>query len=380
MVSLSIKDAFSRTVFLLGAGASIDAGCKSSAGMLSSLKVEIQALPVDDKRKDFLAIYDFIMQSLIYQKALKDPDRKVSEITNVEDFVAVLRQMIDREYVVPAPLVGNWNNKITSWEIKNENIFKDFLDFIYERLISSWIKFDSEKAKELVAPIRELLLSSESFDLSIFSLNYDLVFESSFNSENESLVYNGFSRNKWEGDFLDPNIPSKLKLYKLHGSQNWYFDIDEEEVKIASLDENLTKPLIVFGSGPKIQSYDPFLTLLADFRKKLKDATLYVVIGYSFQDKYINNILIQSLNSGLNRKMVVVDPAEVLDSLKFVQKIERFQASRSLNEVVSLTRISPERVQIEKVTAKQFFSDYLSNNAQKLVSLFNEVDQGDEIF
>ena len=380
MVSVSIKDAFSRTVFLLGAGASLDAGCKTSAGMLSSLKEEIQALPIDDKRKDFLAIYDFIMQSLIYQKALKDPERKISEITNVEDFVAVLRQMIDREYVVPAPLVGNWNNKITSWEIKNENIFKHFLDFIYERLISSWIKFDQDKAKELVAPIKELLLSSESFDLSIFSLNYDLVFESSFNSENESLVYSGFSRSKWEGDFLDPNMPSKLKLYKLHGSQNWYFDAEEEEVKIASPDENLLKPLIVFGSGPKIQSYDPFLTLLADFRKKLKDATLYVVIGYSFQDKYINNILIQSLNSGLNRKMVVVDPAENLDSLNFVQKIERFQASRSLNEVVSLTRISPERVQIEKVTAKQFFSDFLGNNAQKLVSLFNEVDQGDEIF
>lgn len=380
MVSVGIKDAFSRTVFLLGAGASLDAGCKTSAGMLSSLKEEIQALPIDDKRKDFLAIYDFIMQSLIYQKALKDPDRKISEITNVEDYVAVLRQMIDREYVVPAPLVGNWNSKITSWEIKNENIFKDFLDFIYERLISSWIKFDQEKAVELVAPIKELLLSSESFDLTIFSLNYDLVFESSFNSENESLVYNGFSRCKWEGDFLDPNIESKLKLYKLHGSQNWYFDEEEEEVKIGSPEENGVKPLIVFGSGPKIQSYDPFLTLLADFRKKLKDATLYVVIGYSFQDKYINNILIQSLNSGLNRKMIVVDPGEGLGPIEFVKKIERFQSSRSLNEVVSLTRISPDRVQIEKITAKQFFKHYLKNNAHELVKIFNEVEQGDVVF
>lgn len=380
MVSVGIKDAFSRTVFLLGAGASLDAGCKTSAGMLSSLKEEIQALPIDDKRKDFLAIYDFIMQSLIYQKALKDPDRKISEITNVEDYVAVLRQMIDREYVVPAPLVGNWNSKITSWEIKNENIFKDFLDFIYERLISSWIKFDQEKAVELVAPIKELLLSSESFDLTIFSLNYDLVFESSFNSENESLVYSGFSRCKWEGDFLDPNIESKLKLYKLHGSQNWYFDEEEEEVKIGSPEENGVKPLIVFGSGPKIQSYDPFLTLLADFRKKLKDATLYVVIGYSFQDKYINNILIQSLNSGLNRKMIVVDPGEGLGPIEFVKKIERFQSSRSLNEVVSLTRISPDRVQIEKITAKQFFKHYLKNNAYELVKIFNEVEQGDVVF
>lgn len=380
MVSVGIKDAFSRTVFLLGAGASLDAGCKTSAGMLTSLKEEIQALPIDDKRKDFLAIYDFIMQSLIYQKALKDPDRKISEITNVEDYVAVLRQMIDREYVVPAPLVGNWNSKITSWEIKNENIFKDFLDFIYERLISSWIKFDQEKAAELVAPIKELLLTSESFDLTIFSLNYDLVFESSFNSEYESLVYNGFSRNKWEGDFLDPNIEAKLKLYKLHGSQNWYFDEEEEEVKIGSPEENGVKPLIVFGSGPKIQSYDPFLTLLADFRKKLKDATLYVVIGYSFQDKYINNILIQSLNSGLNRKMIVVDPGENLAPIEFVKKIERFQSSRSLNEVVSLTRISPERVRIEKITAKQFFKHYMKNNASELVKIFNEVEEGDVVF
>lgn len=379
MVSVSLKDLFSKTVFLFGAGASLDAGCKTSIQMLKALKTEILSLPVDDdRRNNFDAIYDFIIKSLVYQKALKDPDRTIFEITNIEDFVSVLRQMIDREYIVPAPLIGNWNSKITNWEIKNEKIFQDFLDFTYNCLINKWTKFENEKALSLIEPFRKLISLDDNFNISIFSLNYDLVFESSFNSSKENLLDVGFSQQKWTGDFTDPHNEAKIKLYKLHGSVDWYFDESEEEVKYG-LPEGM-KPLIVFGSGPKIQSYDPFLTLLSSFRTRLKEANLFIVVGYSFQDKYINNILIQSLSAGLNRKMIVVDPAEHGSTSDFVNKVAKFQSSKSLNEVVNLTRFSPDRVQIEKTTAKNFFVTYLGNNAKILKEKFSEVEAGDIIF
>ena len=47
---LSIKEAFERSLFLLGAGASYDAGCKMSSGMLTALKEEIV--------KDSIAVFN----------------------------------------------------------------------------------------------------------------------------------------------------------------------------------------------------------------------------------------------------------------------------------------------------------------------------------
>lgn len=357
----------------------MDAGCLSSKGMLADFKRSISELPVDDpNRKPFSEIHDFILKSLIYQYALKDPEARLSEVTNVEDFVAVLRQMIDREYIVPAPLIGNWNSKITSWEIRNDKVFREFLKFAYDCLIEKWTKFDIERARILVQPFKNLVETGENFDLKIFSLNYDLIFESVFNTDREHLVDTGFSQKQWNGEFDDPASTAKLKLYKLHGSVDWYFDQSDEEVNQGA--QEGVRPLIVFGSGPKIQSYDPFLSLLGGFRNALKSSNLFVVVGYSFQDKYINNILIQSLSAGLNKKMIVVDPSNPKEAMDFINKVERFQTSKSMNEIVNLTKISPDRVELCTTKAKDFFAEYLGNNAQKLKQVLETVEQGDRVF
>lgn len=370
---------FERTVFLFGAGASMDAGCLSSKAMLASLRDEIRVSAAAGGVKEFSSIYDFILQSLAYQIALKgNADTKLSELSNIEDFVAVLRQILDREYIVPPPLVGNWNNKITRWEILNENMFGDFLNFAYNMLVTKWTRFDKSKADALLQPIRELLQLAEDFAMRIFSLNYDLIFETVFNNENEHLVDVGFSKMRWSGDFENPHSPAKVKLYKLHGSVNWYFDKFDEEVKEEVPDGE--RPLLVFGSGPKVQSYDPFLSLLSTFRDKLKAANLFVVVGYSFQDKYINNILIQTLNSGDNKKMLVVDPFLDEDVMKFVERVEKYQNLKSMNEIVNLTKISPARVDIRKQTASEFFNAYLSDGAAKLKEELGTTEAGENVF
>lgn len=377
--ALGLKDVFDRTTFLIGAGASMDAGCLSSKGMLRALQQSIRREAAQGNNLEFSSIYDFILQSLVYQRSLKgDLDAKISDLANVEDFVAVLRQMLDREYIVPAPLVGNWNARITGWEQKDERVFSRFLDFTYDCLLDDWTRFKEDEARNLLQPLRALVEAPENFTCSLFSLNYDLIFETVFNSEHEQLLDTGFSQTRWTGDFSDPNSSAKLKLFKLHGSSDWYFDESEEDVKQGRPEG--VKPLIVFGSGPKLQSYDPFLSLLASFRESLKQATIFVVIGYSFQDKYINNMLIQSLGFGLNKKMLVVDPYLESDKLKFVQTVERFQATRSMSELVSLTKISPERISLCKITAKEFFAEYLADQAARLRAELSTAEKGDQVF
>ena len=201
MVFMNLKNLFEKVVFLFGAGASKDAGCFLSQEMLDDLKKSILDSKISWGNKDqnknkedhFSNIYNFIMQSLLYQYGLRDLELKISEVTNIEDFVLILQKIIDREYIVPAPLVGNWSNKITLWESKDKKIFKDFYDFIHHRLINKWTKFDSKKAQILLEPFRTIMQSDENFDLRIFSLNYDIIFEKFFNQEDEHLVDTGFS-------------------------------------------------------------------------------------------------------------------------------------------------------------------------------------------
>jgi len=63
--------------------------------------------------------------------------------------------------------------------------------------------------------------------------------------------------------------------------------------------------MLIFGRSNKMFSFDPFLKLLGDFREKLSTARMYVLIGYSFNDSYINDLLIQQLNAQSGKMMVV---------------------------------------------------------------------------
>lgn len=380
---MTLKTLFEKTVFILGAGASMDAGCRSSKEMLSDLKQSISDTKISWSNKDkFSNIYNFIIQSLLYKYALKDPDAKISEVTNIEDFVLVLQQIIDREYIVPPPLVGNWNNKITLWESQNKSVFTDFMEFIYECLVKKWTRFNFKKAQELLEPFNTLIHSYESFDLQIFSLNYDIMWESVFINDNKNDINTGFSQKKWIGDFSNPENPEKLKLYKLHGSVDWKFDKKEEQVKQVNIDEvnGQKPPLIIFGSGSKMQSYDPFLSLLGKFSETLKSTNLFIVVGYSFQDRYINNILIQSLSADLNKKMLVVDPNVKKEKDVFLKKIEQFQESKSMHDTVSLTQVSPDKIEISRSKSKKFFKEYLREDCKKLKELLRSVEEGESIF
>src|SRR5919109_233107 len=179
LVPMNLTDVFSKVVFLLGAGASKDAGCKLSNDMLEALSGAINGLTVSDAefikyKDDFKEIYHFILASLSYQLALRDSFFNKSSYLNIEDFVMVLRQLIDKEFVIPYPLIGNWNDRILKWELRNGDVFHRFKDFITLQLVQEWTRFDKNKAQDTLKPIRDMLNTSENVKLSIFSLNYDL--------------------------------------------------------------------------------------------------------------------------------------------------------------------------------------------------------------
>src|SRR3990172_8916392 len=270
---MTMNDVFKKVVFLLGAGASKDAGCKLSSEMLNSLREAINNLKATEKdfirfKEDFNEIYHFILASLMYQSTMKDTSANRSSYLNIEDFVMVLRQLIDKEFVIPYPLIGNWNDRILKWELRNGNeVFSRFKDFITQQLVKDWTQFDKTKAEATLKPIREMLNTSEDVKLNIFSLNYDLVFEEVFNSPTTRILDNGFSErtisgNKlryWASDFNNELSVAKINLFKLHGSLDWEYNYDSEEISIKENIYDGREPLMIFGSYSKMLSFDPFL-------------------------------------------------------------------------------------------------------------------------
>lgn len=395
---MTLQNAFSKIVFLLGAGASYEAGCKLSKGMLEDLKVSINNLgPTDTNyikyKEDFSEIYQFILASLNYQLTMKDTLSPSLNYLNIEDFVVILRQLIDKEFIIPYPLIGNWNDKILRWELKNGNIFERFLDFILLQLVQVWTQFDSENGRRILQPIQDLLDTSESLKLNIFTLNYDLLLERVFNTPTTKILDNGFSERKldgetvqyWVADFNNPNSPTKINLYKLHGSRDWEYNPNSEDILIKNNINDGLEPLIIFGSHNKMLSFDPFLYMLSEFRRLLHEATIFVVIGYSFHDKYINNLLIQQLSMNteedIPKKLIIVDPSNKnKEEEDIAHELRQIQDSKSLNDVINFKQISPERIKLISSSTSKFYSEYFSDSAEKLISEIEEVEHADKIF
>lgn len=110
---------------------------------------------------------------------------------------------------------------------------------------------------------------------------------------------------------------SGVRLLKLHGSIDWAWEsIREEgylprhEVRVVANpvgDER--QPVVVFGQRGKVRAEGPFLSLLAEFETALAAAEQLVVIGYSFRDDHVNELIRRWSAEDIHRTMLVVDPS-----------------------------------------------------------------------
>ena len=95
---MTLKNLFNRVTFLIGAGASKDAGCFLSKDMLLLLRQDIYKEVIDSKDRNlqdhFREIHDFVLASMRFQSTLNNPIDSSFLYSNIEDFVAILNQII----------------------------------------------------------------------------------------------------------------------------------------------------------------------------------------------------------------------------------------------------------------------------------------------
>ena len=219
----------------------------------------------------------------------------------------------------------------------------------------------------------------------IFLLNYDLLLEKAL--ENNSLPYfSGFIGNV-KPFFMSDSVDdftglyvkqSWTKLWKLHGSLNFKKSITEQ-IFIENNIKSEYEDLLIYPSMDKYLSSRkaPFIAYLDRFRKYLLvNEKVLLILGYSFCDDHVNDIIINGLNNNsrlsvfafcydeqtLNKCIEVLGKypniSAYADKLKFVNKTKsEFKNEKNIGDfnnfiTVINSLVNQKKLEVINATAK----------------------------
>jgi hypothetical protein len=283
-----LKRHFKNVVVLAAAGTSMDNGGlatsgKTRTGLWDYCQIEIDAFKSNIKdldKKEFFTNKDIegLLSFIILYEKLN------GRIKNGED---ILIEKLEAKIA-----------KACSLKLQSQAPHKDFLNKITARKPSD--------------PRVQL-----------FTTNYDLLFEMAAN-ESGFVVIDGFSftqPRKFSGRYFDLDIVNREKtrikqeesfvskvfqFYKLHGSLNWFKDSSGNVLQ----HDSPSKPLIIYPASEKYESsYEqPYFEMMSRFQQALrKENTLLIVIGFGFQDKHIQNAIIESIEQNPSFQLLIVN-------------------------------------------------------------------------
>ena len=206
----------------------------------------------------------------------------------------ILNKLAQLKQLIPT---GKEVNGLTLDDVKKIEV--DIKKYVYDQLS---IETDHKKLCSLVTWLN---YTNNDFEKEIFTLNYDLMLERAL--EDVGLPYfTGFvgtvkpfflpeSVDDFSGTYVKRNW---TKLWKMHGSLNYKKDQNDRifiESKVTDEYENL----LIYPSMDKYLSSRkaPFISYLDRFRKyMLNNEKILFVLGYSFSDEHVNEII----NNGLS--------------------------------------------------------------------------------
>lgn len=335
-------------VFLLGAGASAEAGIPVSSKMIE----HVQNLLKDREQTDwarYAALYNHVKSAIHFSAGLKGQfgDRV---LFNIETLVNTLLELERNEEHPLYPFIAAWNSRFVALAGPDFCEVRDFRRKILAALKKWMCPEDESKSayyRRLTSLQQEL-----THPLHIFSLNYDLCVEGldqpEFHVETGFADYGPDHYWDWERFEDSNNLAPQIVLYKLHGSINWKRSIETKKLfsvrQIESVDPDRMQ--VIFGRDFKLEAGDPYLFFLYKFRDFTLLAKLIVAIGYGFADGHINKMLTQSLRNDSQRRLLVIQ--RCADATSAAKKKEEVLA------LLELGKDQGEQVIVRPNTAKEF--------------------------
>ena len=348
---MSFKD--NEILFLLGAGASIDAGIPASKEMISKIESLIKE---DDDWKRFESLYHYIKSAILYSEGIKgrhDPDNY-----NIEKLVNTLDEILKSDEHPLYPFIGSWAPKLPEVAGANLVLVKTFRKEIVRRLRDEWIQLRLNENADYYKAFLDFQ-AEYGHRLHIFSLNYDLCIEIACTKAKVERGFGDGTSWDWRIFESEPENQKDLFLYKLHGSIDWFRNDNGALTYLDGTSHiDMEKLEIIFGTAYKLQYLDPFLFFTYEFRKRtLIDGRLLIItIGYGFADEHINGIIGQALKSSDQKKLLcIIGPCD--DKEKEGDKIKK-----------KIQVDSAECIECWNMSAKECFQNHLK--IEELATVF----------
>ena len=226
----------------------------------------------------------------IYKLLIKELDKTGKLNSNIEDILSFVRGM--KQISVGATDVrGFTDNELSDLE---KTICKTISDKLKVSLPDN--KTPYHKLAKWINNIER------DSPVEIFTTNYDLLMEEAF--ENIGVPYfDGFVGSRkpfFDLRAVEDNLIPKhwSRLWKIHGSINWYQENKNDVYRSTSLEEK--DPCII---QPSHLKYDqsrkmPYLALIDRLNEFLRqNSAVLIMTGYSFGDEHLNDTIINALKA-----------------------------------------------------------------------------------
>lgn len=335
-------------MFLLGAGASMDAGLPGSMGLTRAVVEHLESRGPHQ----LAGLLNAVVGAMIAHDTANGASAFAG--VDVERVFAAVKMLKDRDSLDLSAFVETWNRSIDSFAMSHlgGSFGRDFRraltgerasDFDVERMFTRGIEALTStdpsrllhmlEAQMLTAMVGLLHVEDDRVSYlepmirarplaGVATLNYDLAVERATAQFNVSLD-TGFDR--WDGGYdWEWGAAADVRLLKLHGSLDYVLGsthVDGQRVvgdnlaRISGNPETQSRtPAMVFGHGSKLRSDGPFLAMLVELDRLLSQTEWLTIVGYSFRDDHINAAITRWINGPTATRLSVVDPAvETLD-------------------------------------------------------------------
>ncbi len=273
------------------------------------------------------------------------------KVLNNKNLEKMLQYLYAKEYI------SSLNEQNETKTIRD--LIKEIKKLVFDAALCK-VKQDDDNIKirysttlEIYKSFYKKLMYRENFfsKINIFTTNYDLFSEKAM--DDLRIIYcNGFSGNINRcfnpmtfnyayaeqiglSDKKYHIIDKYIYLYKLHGSINWIEEANENKLfKIKEIQNpsfnNDDNNIMIYPTPTKQNSSfaSPYSDLFREFQKKLlQPDNILVVIGYSFADEHINNIIYQALATIPKFRLIIFSYADI-EKNKELKKIKDFDDPR----------------------------------------------------
>ncbi len=338
-----MKETKAPTVLFLGAGASAPLGFPVTKQVMAEIGLE----PANATKLEEVTEHSELLTKIYGQlpSDKRDLEGILDYLRIVNDELNLYQLDILRDKI-QAQSSPDFQATITDIVTKYKEEAKELEDNVKEYMFNLYVfqpEKHADKVEKIYRPLIEPLLVDRIFEtdveeLPIFTTNYDLAIENLMYRpfmHNFELV-DGFEATGRYGErvfslaeYEKPRSKTTLKLFKLHGSLNWWNRKTDNRIA-AWPDINPISnpnyddiPVVIYPAGYGPYPRDEFHKLHDYLESYLTNAKRCIVIGYTFRDigraSHIFDDVMRDLNKEL--KVIISDAKGSIDELEEVKNL-----------------------------------------------------------